>query len=554
MLTIRGRLPLRLPMRARAAANLLALPHHRCFSAVGAAGTTMAGRNFASSSPASVSGGEHFDLLVVGGGSGGIAAARRAAGYGAKVGIVEQHRWGGTCVNVGCVPKKMMWWASNLREMMQHDVPHYGLRNSAGQEQATAAGSTSDGSAGGCGSDVAVNFEWAHTKQRRETYIRRLNSIYISNLEKSGVAAIEGTGVLRVGEEGSRHTVEITPGGGSASEQVSTPETGNGDEKLTLTADHVVIATGAKPSRVGIDGEELCINSDGFFKELSTLPSKVAVLGAGYIAVELAGVLAGLGSETDLFVRYDAPLRKFDSMLQAETLAALERGGVNLKPRSTPVGVKKQGDGSGRLSLHVANGNVFDQYDAVLVAAGREPLTECVDEVVERAGKHIKVDEFQNTSVANVYAVGDVCGKVQLTPMAIAAGRRLADRLFGKREGAKADYDLVPTVIFSHPPIGTVGLSEEAAVEKYGRDNIRVYKTSSVNLYYAASDAAPESKPKTSMKLVCLQPDETIIGLHVIGRCERPHLCTTRTHASAQYHIHTRARTQRFTTEGHPVC
>ncbi|GMF21320.1 unnamed protein product [Phytophthora lilii] len=263
-------------------------------------------------------------------------------------------------------------------------------------------------------------------------------------------------------------------------------------------------------------GKELCIDSDGFF-ELETLPKKVAVVGAGYIAVELAGVLNALGSDTSIFCRKEGVLRSFDD--------AMAKDGIHLQPHSNITSVKQADDGTKTLVL--ADGSECSGYDVVIYAAGRVPLTANLQ--LDNAGvttdKHgfIQVNEFQETSNPKVLAVGDVCGTPALTPVAIAAGRRLSDRLFGGMKDAKVSYDNIPTVVFSHPPIGTIGLTEEQARQKYGDDEIKVYTSRFVNMYYGlineVDEATGESKdkPKTAMKLVCAGKDEKVVGLHMIG-------------------------------------
>eukprot|EP00922_Rhytidocystis_sp_ex-Travisia-forbesii_P016028 GHVS01023858.1.p1 GENE.GHVS01023858.1~~GHVS01023858.1.p1 ORF type:complete len:633 (+),score=132.40 GHVS01023858.1:70-1968(+) len=429
---------------------------------------------------------QHFDLFVIGAGSGGMACARRAAAYGASVGIGEHKRLGGTCVNVGCVPKKVMWNAANLRELMSQGG-HYGL-----------------GGGGGDASEQLVPLNWEKLKSHRDAYVKRLNGIYDTNLRTAevklyhqGFCSLEGDGKIRVQSR--------TPGG---------------DPDKIVSADHILIAVGGQAEKLGITGQELAIDSDGFF-ELEHQPRKVAVVGAGYIAVELVGIFHALGTETHLFVRGECALRKFDEMLKWSLDKDMKAHGIHVHPGSIPKSITKDSV-SGELSLHLENGSDYGGFDTVLVARGRTPLVEGLG--LDKGGVqttpnggHVKVDEYQNTTVSGVYALGDVCGKVELTPMAIAAGRRLADRLFGGQEKAKADYEFVPTCIFTHPPIGTVGLTEDEAKEKYGELNINIYKTSSVNLFYGPFQVAPADKPKTFMKLICLKENERIIGAHVYG-------------------------------------
>jgi len=409
-----------------------------------------------------------FDLIVIGGGSGGIASAKRAAGYGAKVAIIENSRFGGTCVNVGCVPKKVMFNTSLVNEII-HDAKHFGY--TVGE----------------------VSFDWTKVKKSRDRYIERLNRIYEDGLDKINVTRISGYASF------------------SGEKSVSV-----GDE--TYTADHIVIAVGGKPMTLGVEGEELIGSSDDFFL-LEKQPRKAAVFGAGYIAVEMAGLLNGLGTETSLFVRGPYALRTFDTMISAHLDASMKKAGMHVEAGAQLQAISKAEDGT--MTVQLKNGLTFSGYDFILGAIGREPYTAPLQ--LDRAGVttndkgFIVVDEFQNTAAAGVYALGDVCGAVELTPMAIAAGRRLADRLFGGQPEAKADYSLVPTVVFSHPPIGTIGLTEAQARAQYG-EAIKVYNSSFVNLWYGSFfDGEAGDKPVTKYKLVCLGAEERVVGLHAIG-------------------------------------
>ena len=383
-----------------------------------------------------------------------------------------------SCVNVGCVPKKLMFLAASMRETLLHECPQYGFGT------------------------PAADFDWGMVKTKRDAYIVRLNDIYSNGLKNAGVDKYEGWGSFV-----DAHTISIKMSDGSTK---------------TVTADKIVVATGGKPMVPGGEGvSENIITSDGFF-ELEELPKKVVVVGAGYIAVELAGVLNALGSETHLVVRKGKALRDFDpdvsDMLDAEYLKA----GITIHRNTNGVAKIEVVDGKKKVTMH--NGEVVDGADIVLMAPGRVPM---VDELgLDKAGvkikegkKYIEVDEFQNTNVDNIFALGDVCGKVELTPMAIAAGRRLSDRLFGGPEfaKAKAGYDNVPTVVFSHPPIGGCGLTEPQAAAKYGEGNLKVYKSKFANLFYGLFDVPADDKPKTLMKVICAGEDEQVVGIHVIG-------------------------------------
>lgn len=409
-----------------------------------------------------------YDLIAIGGGSGGLAAAQRAALYGAKAAVVESGRLGGTCVNVGCVPKKVMWYAAHLAELSEM-MPDYGLP----------------------APDPGAEVDWPTLKARRDAYVERLNGIYASNLEKRSVDHIQGRG--RVTEPG---VVEV--------------------DGQTFHADHVLIATGGHPAVPDIPGAELGITSDGFF-ELAERPGRVAVVGSGYIACELAGVLRGLGCEVAQLVRRDSVLRSFDSMLQRRLIEAMAEHGTELVTGFTPERLERR---DGGLVLTAEDGRTAPAVDAVLWAIGREPMVEGLglDALgVERLPTgHVRVDPYQDTNVDGLHAIGDVTGRVELTPVAIAAGRRLSDRLFGDMAERKLDYTDVPTVVFTHPTIGTVGLSEEQAKADHGEE-IGVYTTCFTAMIHALSSRAPEDRPKTEMKLVVRGEEERVVGVHIIG-------------------------------------
>jgi glutathione reductase (NADPH) len=407
---------------------------------------------------------ERFDVVVIGGGSGGLAAAQRAAEYGARAAVIESGRLGGTCVNVGCVPKKIMWNAAGVGAALD-DAPEYGFRlDRAGHD-------------------------WRLLKHKRDVYIGRLNDIYAANLERRKVELLRARGSFLDGHS-------VSAGG------------------RVLRADHIIVATGSRPRLPLIPGVELGITSDGFF-ELETPPQRVAVVGSSYIAVELAGIFASLGSETTLVLRGDTALKTFDEMLGEVTLAQLREHGVKIIMNAAPRALERAAHGT--LELTSADGRKLGPYDSVLWAIGRGP---CVDDLtlatpgVRRDVQgFIDTDKYQASSAPGIYAVGDVTGCAQLTPVAIAAGRRLADRLFGGQSERYLDYENIPTVIFGHPPIGSVGLSERAARERYGAAEVRVFRSRFVPLYHAMTSA----KPNTEMKLVTAGPEQRIVGLHVVG-------------------------------------
>ncbi|RKZ36665.1 MAG: glutathione-disulfide reductase [Gammaproteobacteria bacterium] len=406
---------------------------------------------------------QHFDLIAIGGGSGGLAAARRATEYGARCAVFEVGRLGGTCVNVGCVPKKVMWYGASIAHTL-HDAADYGftVRREA--------------------------FDWAALKSARDAYVTRLNGIYAAALETNAVTLIREWARLV-----DAKTVEA-----------------NGTR---YTADHMVIATGGQPIMPELPGAELGITSDGFF-ELETAPDKVTVSGSGYIAVELAGMLSAHGAEVTLLVRKDRVLRSFDTLLQDAAVEALSAGGVQVRMGTQVRSLRRQDDG--RLQMDMGDAGSLGDIDAHLWAIGRRSNTgdlglETVGVPVDAKGD-IPVDGFQNTDVPGVYALGDVTGHHQLTPVAIAAGRRLADRLFGGQAESRLHYENIATVVFTHPPLGSVGLTEAAAREAYG-DTVQVYESHFTPMYHALS----EGGLKTRMKLITAGAEEKVVGCHVAG-------------------------------------
>ncbi|XP_042307296.1 glutathione reductase, mitochondrial [Sceloporus undulatus] len=426
---------------------------------------------------ASSSSAASFDYLVLGGGSGGLASARRAAELGARAAVVEKGALGGTCVNVGCVPKKVMWNTAVHSEFI-HDHLDYGFEI------------------------PSVAFNWRVIKEKRDAYVKRLNEIYQNNLDKARVETIHGYASFTADQE---PTVEV--------------------DGKKYTAPHILVATGGQPlipSESEIPGANLGITSDGFF-ELEELPKRSVIVGAGYIAVEIAGILSALGSKTSLLVRYDKVLRNFDSMISTNCTEELEHSGIEIWKHSKVRSVTKSP--SGRLAVTVVSSplsqkptvNIIDDVDCLLWAIGREPNSKGLNldhlDIKVDGMNHIIVDEFQNTTRKGIYALGDVCGRALLTPVAIAAGRKLAHRLFEGKEDSKLDYTNIPTVVFSHPPIGTIGLTEEEAKSTYGEKNVKTYTTSFVPMYHAVT----KRKTKCVMKLVCATEQEKVVGLHMQG-------------------------------------
>jgi glutathione reductase (NADPH) len=403
-----------------------------------------------------------FDLISIGGGSGGLACAQRAAEYGAKTAVIEPHRLGGTCVNVGCVPKKVMWNAAGVA-LSLHDANDYGFEVKVGAS------------------------DWAELKRKRDAYVLRLNGIYERNLAAKGVTYVRGAARFV-----SSHAVEV-----------------NGQR---LSGRHVVIATGGKAMWPSIPGAELGISSDGFF-ELESRPQRVAVVGSGYIACELAASFRELGSHVEQLIRRDRLLTNFDVMLGKSLMREARAQGMIIQERAIPAAVRAV---SGGKTLVTEDGREFAGFDCVLWAIGRDANLaglnlEAAGVAIDDSG-YVGTDEFQNTNVGGVYAVGDVTGRAALTPVAIAAGRRLSDRLFGGQPKRHLDYNLIPTVIFTHPPIGTVGATEAEARAQYG-EAVKVYVADFTPMYHALTTR----KTHTDMKLVCVGPEQRIVGCHILG-------------------------------------
>ncbi|MFT7009496.1 MAG: glutathione reductase (NADPH) [Colwellia sp.] len=408
---------------------------------------------------------KHFDYLAIGAGSGGIASANRAAKLGKKAAVIEAKYLGGTCVNVGCVPKKVMWYAGQISDAIKY-AHDYGFK----LEQ--------------------KGFDWSHLVKNREAYIERIHGAYQRGFDANNVTVIQGFAKFV-----DKNTVEV--------------------DGTLYTADHITIATGGRPSIPNIEGAEFGINSDGFFA-LTEQPKSVAVIGAGYIAVELAGVFHGLGTQTHLLVRKDKPLRTFDDMLSNTLVEQMAKHGPTLHNHSTPERIEKLADG--KLVVHLTNGQSVGPVEQIVWAIGREPATDNIN--VELAGVELNergfivTDKYQNTNVDGIYAVGDNTGRAQLTPVAVAAGRRLCERLFNNKPDEHLDYSGIATVVFSHPVIGTVGLTEAEALTQYGEENISVYNSQFTALYQAMTE---DYRDPTRMKLICAGADEKVVGLHSIG-------------------------------------
>lgn len=404
-----------------------------------------------------------YELIAIGAGSGGLSVAERAASYGAKCAVIEKGRLGGTCVNVGCVPKKIMWFGAGLAHALD-DAGDYGF------------------------TVERKGFDWAHLIQKRDSYINGINNWYKNYLADSNIQVINGFAKFI-----DAHTLDV--------------------DGKKITASRIVVTPGTRPVVPEILGAQHGISSDGFF-ELQQQPQRVAIVGSGYIAVELACLLNGLGTEVSLYLRREHILRSFDSMLRETLLEQMLDDGVDIFPRTQLVEVRKEADG--RLTLIDEKNHHNEGFDQLIWAIGREPNIAGMQ--LEAAGIRtddqgfIPTDLFQQTNVDNIFALGDVTGRTPLTPVAIAAARRLADRLYNNQTDRHLDYQNIPTVVFSHPPIGTVGLTEEEARTQHG-DAVKIYQTRFTAMY----NSMTAHKVQTAMKLVCIGPQEKVVGCHIIG-------------------------------------
>ena len=405
-----------------------------------------------------------YDIIAIGGGSGGSATMNRAAMHGAKAAVIEGNIIGGTCVNVGCVPKKVMWYGAQVSETLKNYAADYGY----------TIGETS--------------FDFKTLRKNREAYIERSRQAFSNNFNRNGVDYIEGYARFV-----DKNTVEV-----------------NGEH---IRAKHIVIATGSYAFIPNVPGSELGGTSDDVFA-WEELPESVSIIGAGYIAVELAGVLHGLGVKTDLFVRKGGPLRGFDQGIVEVLVEEMKKNGQPLHTHKVPQKLEKLDNGD--IQIHFEDGTTHTSQK-VIWAVGRKANVSQLN--LEAAGValnergFIQVDEYQNTTTPGIYALGDVSGEKELTPVAVKAGRTLSERLFNGKTDAKMDYELIPTVVFSHPAIGSIGLSQEQAEAKYGAENIKVYESNFAGMYSAIT----VHRQMTKLKLITLGEEEKIIGLHGIG-------------------------------------
>jgi glutathione reductase (NADPH) len=405
---------------------------------------------------------QHYDLIAIGGGSGGLAVAEQAARYGRNVAIIDPQPLGGTCVNKGCVPKKLMWYAASLAHAVE-DAGSFGIPARRG------------------------NTDWQALVASREQYISNLNGYWECYVDNSGITHIRGKATFA-----GPHTVLV-----------------NGEQ---YSADHMVLATGSHAIVPPLPGAALGMTSDGFF-ELQQQPRRVAVIGGGYIAVELGGMLNALGSQVTLFALEDRLMERFDPLISTVLEQEMLRQGIRVQ---TGFQVTALSGSNGEIYVRSENNASAGAFDTVIWAVGRRPNSRSLN--LEAAGLAtlpdgtIEVDAYENTSVPGIYAIGDITGKMPLTPVAIAAGRKLAERLFNHKPDSRIDYDNIPTVVFSHPPIGTVGISEEQARLRYGQE-VTVYTSKFTPMRHALA----EQPPGTAMKLVCAGRDEKVVGIHIIG-------------------------------------
>ncbi|MGY3264128.1 glutathione-disulfide reductase [Lysobacter sp. HA35] len=403
-----------------------------------------------------------FDLIVIGGGSGGLAGAFRAAEHGARVALLEPNALGGTCVNVGCVPKKAMWLAANVASTLRH-------AESLGFESASCT------------------LDWPTFIAHRERYIEGIHASYRRRLDAAGIALMPVRGTML-----DARRVRTSDG-------------------VVLTASHVLIATGGRPVKPDIPGAELGGVSDDFFAWRAP-PASVAVIGGGYIAVELAGVLQALGSHVTLRVR-GRLLESFDDEITAQLVEDYRHLGVDVHLSTTTTALERV---EGGIRLRNADGSLTHPVEQVLFATGRSPNVEGLG--LDAAGIEldargfVPVDAYNHTIVEGIFAVGDVTPSPALTPVAIAAARRLMDRVFGGRTRAPLDLVDVPTVVFSHPPIGRIGLSERAARDTYGND-VHVLRAG----FRPMLNALAESPQRSLFKIICTGEERRVVGLHLLG-------------------------------------
>jgi glutathione reductase (NADPH) len=405
---------------------------------------------------------ERFDLIVLGAGSGGLSVAQRGARLGARVALFDADALGGTCANRGCVPKKAMWYAAQIADMHR-------LAGDIGFET------------------TPIHLDWARFRDLRDRYIAGIRQRCATRLGTAGIRVIPETARL-----------------------VST-DTVVTEQGLQASASHIVIATGARPRRLDMPGFELGLLSDDIFK-LDARPRRIAIVGGGYVAVEFACMMHSLGCEVDLLVR-EHVLASFDHELVETLVTQMQKRGIKVLRHTR---IKAAGGRPDAVTLETADGSEYGAYDAVLWAVGRAPNSagiglETLGVACDEQG-HVLVDAFQNTSVPGIYAVGDVTDRRALTPVAVAAGRALADRLVGGHADAKFDDSAIPSVVFAEPPLGMVGLTEQQARARYG-DAVSVRSGRYTPLLMMVAGRSEQSV----VKLICVGDDRKVVGIHVLG-------------------------------------
>ena len=413
---------------------------------------------------------KHFDLVTIGGGSGGLFCALKASQYNKNVCVIDKHKLGGRCVHAGCVPKKIIYNATMIREDMEHGLDY---------------GVTYDN----------PRIDWLKIKKARDDHTHAMHLEYIKDCKAAGVNFMHGEARFL-----GPHTLEVRD-----------PET---RARREVTADHIVVATGSRPLMPScIEGIEECLNTDSFFA-LTSLPKDIVIIGCGYIGIEVACSLRAFGIRASVCTFDSCIVSPLDTEVTDMLKKYMEDNGTAIYYGARVRSIRSQ---AGRKVVTFEDGRSVSA-EAVLCAAGIAPNTRGLG--LEQLGvkmdvrDNVVVDDYENSSVPGIYAIGDATGKVILTPVAKTAGERLATRLFGGKPDSKLDYSTIPTVVFSHPPMGKVGLTEKEAIGRFGRENVRVYKAVRKMLFYEVT----QHKSPAFFKLVCSLPDERVVGIHAIGR------------------------------------
>ena len=405
---------------------------------------------------------KEYDLIVIGAGSGGLAAAQRAVEHKQRVAIIEMGQLGGTCVNRGCIPKKIYWYAAEFAYDLKHS-------DTLGFEA------------------IGFKHNWQALQQTSKQYIEKLNDMYRRNLGQKNIDIITGKASFRDSKE-----INV------------------GDK--VLTAKQIIVACGTTPAVPDIPGVEFGITSDDFF-ELKNRPNKTIVAGSGYIAIELAGILNALGSDVKLLARKNSILRKFDQSIQSTVIDYLVESGVEVSLNTNVLAINKD---NSQLLVETDKED-YSSVDTLLWAVGRKPSISDLGlertKITRDKNNFIQVNRYQTTKDPGVHAIGDIVGNHELTPVAIAAGRALSDRLFGGKENERLEYENIPTVIFAHPPVGTVGMNEKDARATHG-SKVKIYEENFVSLRHSLTGISS----KAMVKLVCLGTEEIIIGCHIVGQ------------------------------------